>query len=148
MPKNKKSDIDALTEEGWELQPTEYVISAIEGLGKNVEKHSTEVRTAGEGVEKAMAGLSKSVVTALENATKKDNSDKATKQIAEIIKLSLDIFDKKQAGLVNKITVSNAELKAQAKAVVDAINKPKTLKFTVERNSIGLISEITALETK
>ena len=143
-----KNDIGQLTEEGWELQPADYVISAIETLGENVKTHSNEVKTAGAGVEKAMAGLSKSVVKALENAAKRDNSDKATKQISEIIKLSLDIFDKKQAGLVSKITASNAELKAQAKAVVDAINKPKTLKFKVERNSIGLIDEITATETK
>jgi len=143
-----KNDIGQLTEEGWELQPADYVISAIETLGENVKNHSNEVKAAGTGVENAMAGLSKSVVKALDNVARKDNSDKTTKQISEIIKLSLDIFDKKQAGLVNKITVSNSELKAQAEAVVAALNKPKTLKFKVERNSIGLISEITATETK
>ena len=149
MPKNSKKAIDKIIEgpeEGFDLQPEDHVIAAIETLGENVEKHSTEVKTAGKGVEKAMKSLSDGVIKALNNAAKKDNSKKTTQQISEIIKLSLEIFDKKQAGLVNKITASNFELKTQAEAIVEALNRPKHIVHKVERNSIGLIEEVVSKE--
>ena len=142
-------DIKKLTDEGWELKDVDYLIQSIEDLGKNIEQHSGQVKNAGESVEKAVADMSGKLVKSLQKlSNEKGGSDSAAKA-AKIVGLSLDVFSKKQEGIVKQFSKTNAEIKELAKEVVKILNKPKRFKIHVKRNAAsGLISEITASEVE
>ena len=142
------SKLEKLSEEGWELKDVDYVMAALEDLGKSIETHSGEIKSAGAGVEKAVESLTGGVGQALQKLVRKDNSEDTIKKISSIISLSLEIFEKRQRSLVGKITLSNSELNKLAKEIIEAMNRPREFKFEVSRNAVGLISEITAKEVK